>query len=99
METTVEKLNGAYSGGELDELRMVTDESLVPRGPEMLFDLFARYEIRPGSLVLDIGGRDALDAVQLALRFDCRVLLIDGFGSNLDQASDRIREHGLRHRI
>jgi len=104
MSTTVEKHNGAFgasalSSSELDELRMVTDESLVPRGPEMLFDLFARFEIQPGALVLDIGGRDALDAVQLALRFDCRVLLIDGFGSNLDQASDRIREHGLRHRI
>lgn len=104
MTTTVEKHNGAFgaiaiSGSELDELRMVTDESLVPRGPEMLFDLFARFEIRPGALVLDIGGRDALDAVQLALRFDCRVLMIDPLGANLDQAGDRIREHGLRHRI
>lgn len=104
MSTTVEKHNGAFGGGalsgsELDELRMVTDESLVPRGPEILFDLFARFEIQPGALVLDIGGRDALDAVQLALRFDCRVLMIDPLGANLDQASDRIREHGLRHRI
>jgi len=104
MSTTVEKHNGAFgasalSSSELDELRMVTDESLVPRGPEMLFDLFARFEIRPGSLVLDIGGRDALDAVQLALRFDCRVLMIDSLGANLDQAGDRIREHGLRDRI
>src|SRR5688572_25940139 len=99
MATTVENLTGAYSGGELDELRMVTDESLMPRGPEMLFDLFARLEIEPGSLVLDIGGRDALDAIQLALRFDCRVLMVVSIGANLDQAGDRIREHGLRHRI
>jgi SAM-dependent methyltransferase len=97
--TTVEKLTGAYTGGELDELRQVTDESLGPRGPEMLFDLFARLEVEPGALVMDVGGRDALDAVQLALRFDCRVLMVDPHGANLDQAADRIREHGLRHRI
>ena len=99
MATPVEKLSGAYSGGELDELRMVTDESLVPRGPEMLFDLFARFGVPPGAMVLDIGGRHALDAVQLALRFDCRVLMVASLGANLDEAGDRIREHGLRHRI
>lgn len=97
--TSVEKLTGTYAGGELDELRAVTEESLGPRGPEMLFDLFARFDVPPGSLIMDVGGRDALDAVQLALRFECRVLLIDPIGSNLDQAADRIREHGLRDRI
>jgi SAM-dependent methyltransferase len=97
--TTVEKLTGLYTGGELDELRTVTEESLVPRGPEMLFDLFARLDIRPGALILDIGGRDALDAVQLALRFNCRVLVLDAVGASLEAATERIREHGLRDRI
>jgi ubiquinone/menaquinone biosynthesis C-methylase UbiE len=101
MGTAVEQLAGvhAYTGAELDELRIVTGESLAPRGPELLFDLFARFDVRPGALVMDLGGRDALDAVQLALRFDCRVLLVDQVGANLDQAADRIREHGLRERI
>lgn len=97
--TTVEKLTGLYTGGELDELRTVTEESLVPRGPEMLFDLFGRFDIQPGALVMDIGGRDALDAVQLALRFNCRVLVLDAAGAALDAATERIREHGLRDRI
>lgn len=96
---TADRFHEAHSDADLDELRAVADESLGPRGPEMLFDLFAELDVRPGSLVVDLGGRDALDAVQLALRFNCRVLVIDSVGSNLVLAADRVREHGLRDRI
>ena len=96
---TVERLAGSISDAELEELRVVTAESLGPRGPEMLFDLFARFDVPSGALVMDLSGHDALDAVQLALRFDCRVLLIDAAGRGMDSAADRIREHGLRDRI
>jgi SAM-dependent methyltransferase len=96
---TVERLASTVSDAEMEELRAVTDESLGPRGPEILFDLFDRFEIPAGALVLDLSGHDALDAVQLALRFDCRVLLINASGGRMDAAADRIREHGLRDRI
>jgi len=52
-------------------------KSLSPRGPEMLFDLFAELNPQPGELVLDIGGRDAVHSVRLAEQFDVRVLMID----------------------
>src|SRR3954447_6816421 len=97
--TTLEKLTGTMGGSELEELRAVVAESLQPRGPEMLFELFARFGVKPGELIVDLGGRDALDAVQLALRFDTRVLVLDPVGANLELASVRIREHGLRERV
>jgi len=97
--TAVERLVGTLNDSEIEEMREVTSESLGPRGPEMLFDLFAKLEVPSGALVMDLGGEDALDAVQLALRFDCRVLMINALGGGLDHAADRIREHGLRDRI
>lgn len=92
------RLNDSSADSEIEELREVTSESLGPRGPEMLFDLFAKLEVLFAP-AMDLGGEDALDAVQLALRFDCRVLMINALGGGLDHAADRIREHGLRDRI
>lgn len=96
---TVERRGGTVSDAEMEELREIVDESLNPRGPETLFDLFARLEVPAGALVMDISGQDALDAIQLALRFSCRVLLIDTTGRGMDSVGEQIREHGLRDRI
>jgi ubiquinone/menaquinone biosynthesis C-methylase UbiE len=97
--TGVERKSGAIPDAEMVELREIVDESLSPRGPEILFDLFARFDIPPGALVLDLSGQDASDAIQLALRFDCRVLLIDTLGRGMDLVSEQIREQNLRDRI
>lgn len=96
---TVERRSGAVSDAEMEELREILDESLSPRGPEILFDLFARFDIPAGALVLDISGQDATDAIQLALRFGCRILLIDTLGRGMDAVGQQIREQNLRGRI
>lgn len=96
--TTVVELYGDYWVDD-DEFAVVLKESLSPRGPEMLFDLFAETGVKPGELVLDIGGRDAVHSIELVRRFGVRVLMVDPIPQHLMRAVDRIDEVGLSGRV
>jgi ubiquinone/menaquinone biosynthesis C-methylase UbiE len=97
--TTVVELYGDFWVEEDDEFAAVLKESLSPRGPEMLLDLFGETGVKPGELVLDIGGRDAVHSIELVRRFGVRVLMVDPIPQHLMQAVDRIDEEGLSGRI
>lgn len=99
MSTSVQELYGEFWSSGNDELEEVLDESLGPRGPEMLFERFGDLGVRPGELVLDLGGRDGRYSVELVARFDVRVLLVDPVHRHLGLAADRIAAAGLRGRI
>ncbi len=100
MRAAAQQLYGDFwAEREKDEFAAVVGESLSPRGPEFLFQLFAELGVRAGELVLDAGGRDGHYAVELAKRFGTRVLMIDPVPGHLEQASDRIRAEGLEGRI
>src|ERR1700751_2634455 len=48
--------------------------SLGPRATAMLYGELARLGVRAGELVLDAGARDAVHAIELVRRLDCRAL-------------------------
>ena len=75
------------------------DESLNPRGPEMLFDLAADH-IDEGVTVLDAGCRDGAHLIELALRHPT----ITGIGIepveiHVDRARTAVREADLSDRV
>ena len=98
--TTVEELYGRFWDDEpYDEFNAVVSESLYPRGPEVLLDRFGDLGVRPGELVLDIGGRDACHAVDLVRRYDVRVLMIDPIPAHIARARELITEAKADDRI
>jgi SAM-dependent methyltransferase len=53
------------------------DNSLDPRGPDMLFDLVAQFALPAGASAIDVGCGEGKHVVQLADRFGLSVLGID----------------------
>lgn len=75
------------------------DQSLDPRGPEMLFDRMAELGLSNADQVLDAGCRDARHSIVLAQRFGCSVLGIDPVSYNIARAKQAIAEHDLAQRV
>ena len=91
MTTTVDQLYGQFwDDAPYDEFDAVIGESLYPRGPEVLLDRFGDLGVRPGELVLDIGGRDARHAIDLVGRYDVRFLMIDPVPQHIAKARELI---------
>ena len=81
--------------GQLDE---TLDQSLDPRGPDMLLDVAGTY-LRPHSRILDIGCRDARHLIPLVRAHDCRGVGFDPVDRNLERARAAVDEAGLGERI
>ena len=60
-----------------DEFNAVMDESLSPRGPDMLYDLVGALGLTANALALDVGCGEGAYAIELARRFRFRVLGVD----------------------
>jgi SAM-dependent methyltransferase len=87
-ESTVEEL---YSwAGELSEgqIESLLDESLGPRGPDMLFDLVGLLGLGAKDTVLDAGCRDGRHVVELIRRFGCRTVGVELVEDNLRRGSE-----------
>ena len=54
---------------------------------------------RGGGYVLDIGGRDAAQALDLAERFRCQVLSVDPVQANIDFGTEDIANHEYGHLV
>jgi ubiquinone/menaquinone biosynthesis C-methylase UbiE len=74
------------------------DESLGPRGPEMLLDVGGEY-LTADSLMLDIGCRDAKYLIRLVQAHGCRGVGIDPLDWHIEQARVAVDEAGLAERI
>jgi ubiquinone/menaquinone biosynthesis C-methylase UbiE len=61
------------------------DESLAPRGPDMLYDLAGQY-LEPGSKVLDAGCRDAAHLIRLVSLYDVTGVGVDPVEVHIDRA-------------
>jgi SAM-dependent methyltransferase len=85
-------------GPQDDRLRDSLDQSLDPRGPEMLFEA-AESHLRPRSRILDIGCRDAGYLIRLVQAHDCRGVGLDPVDRNVDRARAAVAEAGLDGRI
>src|SRR5207237_4496078 len=72
-EATIEELYAEWAN-DLDEphIEALLDESLHPRGPDMLFHIAAEIGVDSQDLVLEAGCRDGRHVVELVRRFGCR---------------------------
>jgi ubiquinone/menaquinone biosynthesis C-methylase UbiE len=81
-ENTLEEMygEGALSHGAVDDL---LDETLSPRGPDMLFDLAAELGLSEGDVALDVGCGDGSRTAQLVRRTGCDAVGVDYVMANL----------------
>lgn len=66
------------------------DQSLRPRGSDTLYDLVDELGLADGTVVLDAGCGKGHHAIELARRFDVRVIGIDPAPVHLDKAAEAI---------
>ncbi len=62
------------------------DESLRPRGPELLYDLVAGLAPRPSSVAIDVGCGEGRHTLELASRFGLSVTGVDPVARHLELA-------------
>jgi SAM-dependent methyltransferase len=64
------------------------DESLDPRGPDMLYDIVGAFALVPGSLAIDVGCGEGTHSLRLAERFGLDVVGVDPVQRHIDVARD-----------
>jgi ubiquinone/menaquinone biosynthesis C-methylase UbiE len=89
---TVEQMYGDWDI-EWEDAVALTDHSLNPRPATSLYDTFGTLGVGESGYVLDIGGRDAAQALDLAERLGCRVLSVDPVQANIDLGVADIAKH------
>jgi SAM-dependent methyltransferase len=93
MTWSLEQAYDAYPQVE-EEFSVALDESLNPRGPELLFDLVAGLGLGPGAVALDVGCGEGSHALALHQRFGFRVTGIDPVPRHLEVARASADEGG-----
>lgn len=73
-----------------EDFNHVLDESIEPRGPEMLFELVSALRPAPESVVLDLGCGTGRYSAELASRFGVVVHGVDPDPRSVDQARRRL---------
>jgi SAM-dependent methyltransferase len=68
------------------------DESLNPRGPEVLYEIVASLRLPAGAHVLDVGCGEGKHSVELAERFDFVVRGIDPVPRHIELSNQRLEE-------
>lgn len=63
------------------------DQSLDPRGPEMLYDVVADLGLQAGTVALDVGCGKGRHTIELAKRFRLSVLGVDPVARHIDIAT------------
>ena len=99
MAGTVDRLYGDIWCKDDPDFSALVDATLHPRAPAVLYDLFERLGVGTNDTVLDIGCRDAVHAVRLVQRFDCRAIAIDPIPSHIEMAKGQIAAARLEDRI
>ena len=90
MSLSVEEIYGGPDDAD-QAMEAALEESLDPRGPNLLFDLAGELGAEPGRLVLDAGCRDGAQAVELARRYGCRVVGVEPVMANLVRGRAKLR--------
>jgi SAM-dependent methyltransferase len=85
---TVDEVYGYGSAfAEYDDFAAALDQSLAPRGSDLLFDLVAEFGLAPGSVAVDVGARDARHCIELSRRFGFAVHGVEPVRRHLDDAA------------
>jgi cyclopropane fatty-acyl-phospholipid synthase-like methyltransferase len=74
-----------------DEFEQELDRSLGPRGFELLFDLVAGLGLKPGSVAVDVGCREAFHCIELARRYGFAVHGVEPVRLHFDGAARALR--------
>jgi SAM-dependent methyltransferase len=85
MRTVDEVYGSAFAEEKAFEAAL--DESLDPRGFDLMFDLVAELGLPPGSAALDVGAREAHHCIELSRRFGFIVHGIEPVRRHLDNAA------------
>lgn len=99
MPVDVEQLYGEIWGREDAAFQAALAQSSGPRAPELLYDMFGALGVAPGELAIDVGCRDARDAVAIARRFGRRVLGIDPVALHIERARTLVARAGLTGQV
>jgi SAM-dependent methyltransferase len=83
---TVEEVYGSAFAEE-EAFLAALDQSLAPRGFDLMFDLVAELGLPPGSVALDVGAREAYHCIELSRRFGLTVHGIEPVRRHLDGAA------------
>ncbi len=97
MPRNLDRLSRMYSE-ETWRVYAFLDQSLDPRGPEMLYDVAGEY-LRPGSIVLDAGCRDAQHLIRLVEAHDVVGVGVDPVEVHIERAKAAVAAAGLGDRI
>jgi len=73
-----------------EEFQAALDESLIPRGPDLLFGLVGDLRLPAAARVIDVGCGEGRYALELAERFGFVVRGIDPMESHLELAGDEL---------
>ncbi len=93
----LDRLSRTYSE-ETWRVYALLDESLDPRGPDMLYDLAGEY-LRPGSVILDAGCRDGKHLIRLVEMHGAVGVGVDPVEVHIERARAAVTAAGLDDRI
>src|SRR5437868_600728 len=99
MPDSIDELYGDFWGRGRPGFEERIERSLGPRGRELFFALFEELGVGAADVVLDIGCRDAVHAVEIASKLGCRVLAVDPIPVHLEWAKRRVEEASLGDRV
>jgi SAM-dependent methyltransferase len=88
-EWTLEAGYDAYPRIE-EAFQHALDESLQPRGPEMLYDLVAGLDLPPRASVLDVGCGEGRQSLELARRFGVEVVGVDPVVRHIELSNEAL---------
>lgn len=83
---TVEEVYGSAFAEE-EAFQAELNQSLTPRGFDLMFDLVAELGLPPGSVALDVGAREAYHCIELSRRFGFTVHGIEPVRRHLEGAA------------
>jgi ubiquinone/menaquinone biosynthesis C-methylase UbiE len=84
---SIEELYGTGALSD-EDVEALLDQSLHPRGPDMLFDLAGELGLSASHRVLDVGCRDGRQQLEMVGRFGCRTVGLEPVPANLDRGRD-----------
>ncbi len=95
---TVDQMYGDW-GITREQRDEALNRSRDPRSNDSLYETFAGLGPTSGTVVLDIGARDARHALGLAEQFGCRVVAVEPVADNVANAAAAIADHQSGHLV
>jgi ubiquinone/menaquinone biosynthesis C-methylase UbiE len=94
VESTGSSLDEFYDSYERIEaaFQAALDESLQPRGPDLLYEMVRDLRLPPGATALDLGCGKGAHSVRLAQDFGLKVIGVDPVARHIEQCNEGLEE-------